>query len=58
MSTLLGQNTEETVVLARILAEKLKITKPLVLCIGIKDLTPQTIKLIVKFILSKVTTTK
>lgn len=54
VSTLLGQNTEETVVLARILAEKLNITKPLVLCIGIKDLTPQTIKLIVKLILSKV----
>lgn len=58
VSSLLGQNTEETVVLARILAEKLNITKPLILCIGIKDLSPKTIKLIVNFILSKVTTTK
>jgi len=57
VSTLLGQNSEDSSVLARILAEKLNITKPLILCIGIKQLSPQTVNLIVKFILSKVAVT-
>jgi len=54
VTTLLGQTSEDSCVLARILAEKLNITKPLILCIGIKQLSPQTVNLVVKYILSKV----
>ena len=47
---LLGQDTEELHFLARTLAEKINITKPLVLSVGVKDLSVPLALEIVKFI--------
>lgn len=54
VAVLLGQEREEVTLLARILAEKLQLTQPLVLCVGVKDISAQTVRGLVDFILSKV----
>lgn len=54
VALLLGQDKEEVSLLARILAEKLELNQPLVLCVGIKVLTPQLVKHLVDFILPHV----
>lgn len=51
---LLGQDTEEIHLLARILAEKIELDKPLVLCVGIKGLTVELAKQLVDFILKNI----
>lgn len=51
VTVLLGQDKEEVSLLARILAEKLELTQPLVLCVGIKNLSPQLVRQLVDFIL-------
>ena len=47
---LLGQDSEEIHLLARVLAEKLRITKPLVLTVGVKSLSVPKVTDLVKFV--------
>lgn len=49
-SVLLGQDTEEVHLLARMLAERLELSQPLVLSVGVKGLTVDLAKLMVDFI--------
>jgi len=49
-SVLLGQDSEEIQLLARVLAEKVKISKPMVLCVGVKGLTIKLALELVEFI--------
>jgi len=51
-SVLLGQDTEEVHLLARMLAERLGLSQPLVLCVGVKGLTVDLAKLLVDFIVN------
>jgi len=51
---LLGQDTEEIHLIARILAEKLELDKPLVLCVGVKGLTVELAKKLVDFIFKNI----
>jgi len=55
VSVLLGQDSEGVVLFGRILAEKLKIAKPLLLCVGIreKNLSRDMTKQVVEFVASK-----
>jgi len=52
VALLLGQEKEEVSLLARILAERLQLTKPLVLCVGVRDLTPQRVRQLADFVIS------
>jgi len=49
-TVLLGQDTEELHFFARTLAEKLNITKPLVISVGVKNLTVPLALELVKFV--------
>ena len=53
VSVLLGRDTEEVLLLGRMLAEKLASDKPLLVCVGIKDLTPAVAAQVVKYVASK-----
>lgn len=48
--TLLGQASEEVDLLARMLAERIDLTNPLVLTVGVKDLDVPTVKALVTFV--------
>jgi len=50
-TVLLGRHSEEVELLGRVLAEKLVLVKPLVLCVGIKTIDPGMIRQIVDFIM-------
>ena len=49
-SVLLGQDSEELQLLARVLAEKLNLSSPLVLTVGVKQLSLPLISDLVKFV--------
>lgn len=51
--TLLGQESEELHLFARILAGKLNITKPVLLTLAVKDLTNAKIKDLINFVVEK-----
>lgn len=52
---LLGREREEDELLARVLAERLPLGgRPLVLCVGVRDLTPAKVTDIVRFIMDKI----
>jgi len=51
---LLGQDTEEIHLLARIIADKLELDKPLVLCVGIKCLTVELVQQLVDFVITNI----
>lgn len=51
VNILLGQDTEEVHLLGRILAEKLSLSQPLVLCVGVKGLTLEGARELADFIL-------
>jgi hypothetical protein len=54
VSVLLGREREEDRLLARMLAERLPLGgRSLVLCVGIKDLTPTKVTKLVEFIMAK-----
>lgn len=54
VSVLLGREREEDRLLARMLAERLPLGgRSLVLCVGIKDLTPNKVTKLVEFIMAK-----
>jgi len=50
-TVLLGQDSEEIQFLARVLAERSQLTKPLVLCVGVKGLTIKLALELVDFIM-------
>jgi len=50
LTVLLGQEREEVCLLARMLAEKLELSQPLLLCVGIKSLSPQLLTQIVNWV--------
>jgi len=52
---LLGQDSEELQLLARVLAEKLRLSKPLVLTVGVKCLSVPLITDLVKFVTQHLT---
>lgn len=53
VNTLLGKDTEEIHLFARVLFEKLGIQQPLILTVGVKDFEEESIKPFVEFILEK-----
>jgi len=53
VSTLLGKDSEELDLFARVLAEKLTLTHPLIITVGVKTFTQEHIKPFVDFILEK-----
>jgi len=54
VTVLLGQEREEVVLLARILAQRLQLATPLVLSVGVRDLTPMAAKQLAEFVLERV----
>jgi len=53
VNTLLGKDSEEVHLFARILKEKLDIQHPLLLTVGVRDFTGENLKPFVEFILEK-----
>jgi len=52
-TVLLGQDSEEIQLLARVLAERSQLNKPLIICVGIKGLTVKLAMELVEFIMQK-----
>jgi len=52
-TVLLGQDSEEIQLMARVVAEKVKISKPMVLCVGVKGLTIKLALELVELIIQK-----
>lgn len=50
-TVLLGQDSEEIQLLARVLAEKSQLNKPILLCVGVKGLTIKLALVLVEFII-------
>lgn len=54
VTVLLGQEREEVVLVARILAQRLQLATPLLLSVGARELTPQGAKELAEFVLERV----